>query len=75
MQAVAILIMFIGVMFFGFLVSSLGELLSTANEESKRGALLRKKLEDVEIWAKYRGVPKTLRRKVNDFYSQACSSI
>lgn len=68
-HGLAILVMFIGVLFFGFIVSSLSATLANSSAASRRAAALRLKFEEVEGWARARRLPPPLRRRIMEYYA------
>ncbi|KAK9812616.1 hypothetical protein WJX72_000666 [[Myrmecia] bisecta] len=68
-ELVAIFIMFIGVLFFGFLIGSLGELLEQSSMAARRAAVLRNKFDDVEAWMRKRKLPREMCNEITSFYA------
>ncbi|KAK9813286.1 hypothetical protein WJX72_011893 [[Myrmecia] bisecta] len=68
-ELVAIFIMFIGVLFFGFLIGSLGDLLEKSSKAARRAAVLRSKFDDVEAWMRKRRLPREMRNEITTFYA------
>lgn len=68
-QLVCMLIMFIGVLFFGFVISSLSSVLQSGSRAARRAAAFRLKFEHVELWMRHRQLPTQLRQQVISYYS------
>lgn len=62
--------MLIGILFFGFLISSMGATLESSSTAARRGKALRAKFEEVEAWMGSRRLPAGLRRRILDYYSE-----
>ncbi|KAK9842771.1 hypothetical protein WJX74_002162 [Apatococcus lobatus] len=67
----ATLIMFTGVLFFGFVISSLSDLISHMGGTARRAVLLRQKAEEVEAWLQLRQVPRGLGARITAYFSDA----
>lgn len=61
--------MLVGVMFFGLVIGSLGELLRSASEAARQAAMYRCKMEDVEAWMRRRHLPADIRREIATYYA------
>lgn len=68
-ELVCMLIMFIGVLFFGFVISSLSSVLQSGSRAARRAAAFRLKFEHVELWMRHRQLPTQLRQQVISYYS------
>lgn len=60
-----------GVLFFGFVISSLSDLISHMGGTARRAVLLRQKAEDVEAWLQLRQVPRGLGARITAYFSDA----
>ena len=69
LQLVAMVIMFVGVIFFGFVLSSLSSVLQTGSQAARRASAFRLKYEQVEIWMQRRHLPRRLREQITSYYS------
>eukprot|EP00884_Botryococcus_braunii_P020699 jgi/Botrbrau1/7312/Bobra.247_3s0007.1 len=68
-QIVAICIMLVGIVFFGFAIGSSQELIKYLSKSTQRTAALRGKMQKVEEWATKRHLPKGLRRTIRAYYA------
>ncbi len=68
-QAVATVMMFIGAIFFGYLVSTTTLFLEKVSQQKKELASYHDKMEFVDSWARNRDIPKKLNMKIRSFYS------
>eukprot|EP00891_Asterochloris_glomerata_P007207 jgi/Astpho2/7207/Aster-x0763 len=69
-EITAMIIMLCGVLFFGILIGSLGEIVSTASHNARRAQLFRSKFEEVDSWMRLRKLPKRTRKKIHAYYSE-----
>ena len=60
-----------GVLFFGFVISSLSDLISHMGGTARRAVLLRQKAEEVEAWLQLRQVPRGLGARITAYFSDA----
>eukprot|EP00884_Botryococcus_braunii_P020912 jgi/Botrbrau1/7504/Bobra.0095s0040.1 len=65
----AMIIMGVGIMFFGFLISALGELLREASTSARRTELLHEKNKEVAAWLASRHLPRNLQEEVVHYYA------
>ena len=56
-HGVAIGVMFVGILFFSFVVNSMGAALASSSAAARRSAALRAKFAEVEGWARARALP------------------
>ena len=64
MQCVATVMMLAGVVFFGILIGSLGEIVQHASTRARQAQMFRRKFEDVETWMRMRRLPKFTQKKI-----------
>ena len=64
MQCVATVLMLAGVVFFGILIGSLGEIVQHASTRARQAQMFRRKFEDVETWMRMRRLPKFTQKKI-----------
>jgi CRP-like cAMP-binding protein len=69
-MGVAAAIMFAGILFFGFVVNSMGATLESSSAAGRRGKALRAKFDEVEAWMHSRRLPGGLRRRILEYYSE-----
>ncbi|GAB4816667.1 hypothetical protein N2152v2_003713 [Parachlorella kessleri] len=67
-QLVAVCFMMFSLIYFGFVVNVVGELMHYASRTIRNCDALRNKLEDVDIWMAERHLPPSLQRKVLGYY-------
>ncbi|KAK9832375.1 hypothetical protein WJX74_008047 [Apatococcus lobatus] len=67
----AMTIMFTGVLFFGFVISALSDLVAHMGSTARRAVLLRRKAEEVEAWLNLRQVPRQLGARVTTYFADA----
>ncbi len=60
-----------GVLFFGFVISSLSDLISHMGGTARRAVLLRQKAEEVEAWLQLRQVDRGLGARITAYFSDA----
>lgn len=58
-------------LFFGFVISSLSDLISNMGGTARRAVLLRQKAEEVEAWLQLRQVPRGLGARITAYFSDA----
>lgn len=63
-QCVATVMMLAGVVFFGILIGSLGEIVQHASTRARQAQMFRRKFEDVEAWMRMRRLPKHTQKKI-----------
>lgn len=63
-QCVATVMMLAGVVFFGILIGSLGEIVQHASTRARQAQMFRRKFEDVEAWMRMRRLPKCTQKKI-----------
>ena len=63
-QCVATVMMLAGVVFFGILIGSLGEIVQHASTRARQAQMFRRKFEDVEAWMRMRRLPKFTQKKI-----------
>jgi len=68
-QAVATVMMFIGAIFFGYLVSTTTLFLEKVSSQKKELSDYHDKMELVDSWVRNRNIPKKLNMKIRSFYS------
>ncbi len=56
--------MLAGVVFFGILIGSLGEIVQHASTRARQAQMFRRKFEDVETWMRMRRLPKFTQKKI-----------
>ena len=56
--------MLAGVVFFGILIGSLGEIVQHASTRARQAQMFRRKFEDVEAWMRMRRLPKYTQKKI-----------
>ena len=64
LQCVATVMMLAGVVFFGILIGSLGEIVQHASTRARQAQMFRRKFEDVEAWMRMRRLPKFTQKKI-----------
>ena len=64
LQCVATVMMLAGVVFFGILIGSLGEIVQHASTRARQAQMFRRKFEDVEAWMRMRRLPKYTQKKI-----------
>ncbi|KAK9792471.1 hypothetical protein WJX73_000921 [Symbiochloris irregularis] len=69
-ELVAILIMLTGVLFFGFVISSLANVIQSGSRTARMAAAFRHKYEQVELWMHRRHLPPGLQRQITSWYSE-----
>lgn len=69
-HGVAIGVMFVGILFFSFVVNSMGAALASSSAAARRSAALRAKFAEVEGWARARALPPALRRRILEYYGE-----
>lgn len=69
-HGVAIGVMFVGILFFSFVVNSMGAALASSSAAARRSAALRAKFAEVEAWARARALPPALRRRILEYYGE-----
>eukprot|EP00887_Chlorella_sp_A99_P007803 scaffold20.g7803.t1 len=57
-----------GVCYFGFLISSVSSIMSSASADARRSAALRERVQEVEAWMLEEHMPSTLRRAIKRHY-------
>lgn len=70
-RAVAIVIMMVGVLFFGYVISSLSVMLQMFSPEARRAVIFRDKINRVDSWMSYRHLPNTLRSDITGYYANS----
>lgn len=63
-QCVATVMMLAGVVFFGILIGSLGEIVQHASTRARQAQMFRRKFEDVETWMHMRRLPRYTQKKI-----------
>lgn len=63
-QCVATVMMLAGVVFFGILIGSLGEIVQHASTRARQAQMFRRKFEDVEAWMRMRRLPKHTQKRI-----------
>lgn len=56
--------MLAGVVFFGILIGSLGEIVQHASTRARQAQMFRRKFEDVEAWMRMRRLPKHTQKRI-----------
>ena len=69
-HGVAIGVMFVGILFFSFVVNSMGAALASSSAAARRSTALRAKFAEVESWARARALPPALRRRILEYYGE-----
>ncbi|DBA70723.1 TPA: hypothetical protein ACH3X2_012094 [Trebouxia sp. C0005] len=69
-QCVATVMMLAGVVFFGILIGSLGEIVQHASTRARQAQMFRRKFEDVETWMRMRRLPKYTQKKIRNYYAE-----
>ena len=69
-QCIAIAVFIVGILFFGILLGSIGEILQRATKSARRAALFREKMAAVEAWLRLRAFPKSLRNSIRAYYAE-----
>lgn len=69
-HGVAIGVMFVGILFFSFVVNSMGAALASSSAAARRSSALRAKFAEVEAWARARALPPALRRRIMEYYGE-----
>ncbi|KAK9797413.1 hypothetical protein WJX73_008201 [Symbiochloris irregularis] len=69
-QGVAIIVMIVGILFFGILLGSIGDMLQRATKSARKAAILRDKMANVENWLRNRMFPKALRNSIRAYYAE-----
>ena len=69
-RLVAMAIMFVGILFFSFVVNSMGATLESSSAAARRSKALRSKFDEVEVWMRSRHLPGPLRRRIMEYYSE-----
>ncbi|KDD75349.1 hypothetical protein H632_c729p1 [Helicosporidium sp. ATCC 50920] len=70
-MAVATLSMCVAILYFGFIISTIGDLLHNASVSMHQGKRLRQELEGVENWATERCLSHRLRKQIRRYYLEA----
>ncbi|KAK9816960.1 hypothetical protein WJX72_007507 [[Myrmecia] bisecta] len=70
-ELVTVVIMLLGVLIFGFIIGTSQELMKHVSKDARKVALLRRKLQAMEVWAERRQIPSEVRGKIRAYYSQA----
>ena len=65
---VAMLFMGIGLFYFGYIVAAVSNLVSMMNASARGTQIVREKLEEVDVWASARHIPRRLRQEVKTYY-------
>ena len=68
-QAVATVMMFIGAIFFGYLVSTTTLFLEKVSSQKRELSSYHDKIELVDYWVRNRNIPKKLNMKIRSYYS------
>jgi len=68
-RIVAMVMMLLGVMFFGFLIGAVGEYLESASSNAQSGRLFRSKMEGVDRWMEARNLPRKTRAQITQHFS------
>lgn len=58
-------------LFFGFVISALSDLVAHMGSTARRAVLLRRKAEEVEGWLNLRQVPRQLGARVTTYFADA----
>lgn len=69
-RVIAIIIMIIGVAFFGFLLAVLQNIIQRGSSEGRRADMFRDKITNVEAWMHYSDMPNGLRNEIRAFYAE-----
>ena len=69
-QGVTICVEIVGILFFGILLGSIGDMLQRATKSARKAALLRDKMGNVENWLRNRMFPKALRNSIRAYYAE-----
>ncbi|KAL3152951.1 hypothetical protein ABBQ38_011980 [Trebouxia sp. C0009 RCD-2024] len=69
-QCVATVMMLAGVVFFGILIGSLGEIVQHASTRARQAQMFRRKFEDVETWMRMRRLPRGTQKKIRNYYAE-----
>ena len=69
-QCIAIAVFIVGILFFGILLGSIGDMLQRATKSARRAALFREKMAAVEAWFRLRAFPKALRNNIRAYYAE-----
>ncbi|KAK9787129.1 hypothetical protein WJX73_004779 [Symbiochloris irregularis] len=67
---VSICINLLGIIFLGFVISTSQELIKQVNDEARRVAILRTKMQAVETWNQRRGLSNTLRKQIRTYFAE-----
>ncbi|KAK9809148.1 hypothetical protein WJX72_010205 [[Myrmecia] bisecta] len=67
---VTLIVFFVGIMFFGILLGSIGEMLQRASKDARRAQIYREKMEAVDAWVAKRKIPKRIRHKIRAYYAE-----
>eukprot|EP00208_Stichococcus_sp_RCC1054_P002961 CAMPEP_0206142088 /NCGR_PEP_ID=MMETSP1473-20131121/15486_1 /ASSEMBLY_ACC=CAM_ASM_001109 /TAXON_ID=1461547 /ORGANISM="Stichococcus sp, Strain RCC1054" /LENGTH=627 /DNA_ID=CAMNT_0053536937 /DNA_START=255 /DNA_END=2138 /DNA_ORIENTATION=- len=70
-RAVALVVMLIGVLFFGYVISSLSRLIEMCSPEARRAVIFRDKINKVDAWMSYRQLPGKLRSDITGYYANS----
>lgn len=70
-RGVAIVIMMAGVLFFGYVISSLSVMLQMFSPEARRAVVFRDKINKVDSWMSYRQLPNSLRSDITGYYANS----
>ena len=65
---VAMLFMGIGLFYFGYIVSAVSSLVNMVNHQARGTQIVREKLEEIDVWASARHIPRNLRQEVKTYY-------
>ncbi|BDA43675.1 probable potassium voltage-gated channel subfamily H member 7 [Coccomyxa sp. Obi] len=69
-EIMASLLMLLGVIIFGFVISSSQQLIKFLSVEARRAGKLRKKLARVETWLRQRRISQTITRRIRAYYAE-----
>lgn len=67
---VVLIVECIGVMFFGLMISTIGQLMAQVNRKARQMSLFRSKLGLVDRWIESNNLPGRLRRRIRTFYAE-----